>query len=73
MVNPVWVGTLMFGRVPIGVRLYSARERRGPVLHQFQRGTADRIRYVRVNERTGEEVAPEEVVRGARTGIEDEY
>ncbi|GAA1438351.1 Ku protein [Nocardiopsis tropica] len=73
MVNPVWVGTLMFGRVPIGVRLYSARERRGPVLHQFQRGTADRIRYVRVNERTGEEVTPEEVVRGARTGIEDEY
>ena len=73
MVNPVWVGTLMFGRVPIGIRLYSARERRGPVLHQFQRGTADRIRYVRVNERTGEEVAAEDVVRGARTGFEDEY
>ncbi|PDP89621.1 Ku protein [Glycomyces fuscus] len=73
MVNPVWVGTLMFGRVPIGVRLYSARERRGPVLHQFERGTADRIRYVRVNERTGEEVAGEDVVRGARTGVEDEY
>ncbi|MFD6952721.1 Ku protein [Nocardiopsis sp. TSRI0078] len=73
MVNPVWVGTLMFGRVPIGVRLYSARERRGPVLHQFERGTADRIRYVRVNERTGEEVASEDVVRGARTGPEDEY
>ncbi|WP_017568818.1 non-homologous end joining protein Ku [Nocardiopsis halotolerans] len=73
MVNPVWVGTLRFGRVPIGVRLYSARERRGPVLHQFERGTADRIRYVRVNERTGEEVASEDVVRGARTGVEDEY
>ncbi|WP_159943235.1 non-homologous end joining protein Ku [Nocardiopsis sp. FR6] len=73
MVNPVWVGTLMFGRVAIGVRLYSARERRGPVLHQFERGTADRIRYVRVNERTGEEVASEDVVRGARTGVEDEY
>ncbi|MCK9869055.1 Ku protein [Nocardiopsis dassonvillei] len=73
MVNPVWVGTLMFGRVPVGVRLYSARERRGPVLHQFERGTADRIRYVRVNERTGEEVAGEDVVRGARTGVEDEY
>lgn len=73
MVNPVWVGTLMFGKVPIGVRLYSARERRGPVLHQFERGTADRIRYVRVNERTGEEVDSEDVVRGARTGVEDEY
>lgn len=73
MVNPVWVGTLMFGQVPIGVRLYSARERRGPVLHQFERGTADRIRYVRVNERTGEEVPAEDVVRGARTAVEDEY
>lgn len=73
MVNPVWVGTLMFGKVPVGVRLYSARERRGPVLHQFERGTADRIRYMRVNERTGEEVAAEDVVRGARTGVEDEY
>ncbi|MGW9349682.1 DNA end-binding protein Ku [Nocardiopsis flavescens] len=73
MVNPVWVGTLMFGEVPIGVRLYSARERRGPVLHQFERGTADRIRYVRVNERTGEEVPAEKIVRGARTALEDEY
>ena len=73
MVNPVWVGTLMFGEVPIGVRLYSARERRGPVLHQFERGTADRIRYVRVNERTGEEVPAEKIVRGARTAVEDEY
>lgn len=73
MVNPVWVGTLMFGKVPVGVRLYSARERRGPVLHQFERGTADRIRYVRVNERTGEEVTSEDIVRGARTGVEDEY
>ncbi|MDE3722268.1 Ku protein [Nocardiopsis sp. N85] len=73
MVNPVWVGTLMFGEVPIGVRLYSARERRGPVLHQFERGTADRIRYVRVNERTGEEVPAEDIVRGARTAVEDEY
>ena len=73
MVNPVWVGTLMFGEVPVGVRLYSARERRGPVLHQFERGTADRIRYIRVNERTGEEVPAEKVVRGARTAVEDEY
>ena len=66
MVNPVWTGTLTFGMVSLSVRLFSARERHGPVMHQFQRGTSDRIRYKRVNERTGKEVSRDDIVRGAR-------
>ncbi|WP_017537938.1 non-homologous end joining protein Ku [Nocardiopsis halophila] len=71
MVNPVWTGTLTFGMVSLSVRLYSARERHGPVMHQFQRGTSDRIRYKRVNERTGGEVPKDDIVRGARVDEDD--
>ncbi|MFF1497179.1 Ku protein [Streptomyces sp. NPDC058304] len=39
--------------------------------HQLQRGTADRIRNRRVNERTGDEVDLSDIVKGYDTG--DEY
>ena len=45
-------GALTFGLVSVPVELYSATEAHGPVFHQFEKGTADRIRYQRVNERT---------------------
>jgi DNA end-binding protein Ku len=48
--------------VPVG--LFSATEEHGVRFHQYQRGTTDRIRYQRVNERTGEEVAFSDIVRG---------
>ncbi|MGW4689824.1 Ku protein [Streptomyces sp. NPDC004244] len=38
--------------------------------HQLQRGTSDRIRNRRVNERTGREVELEEIVKGFDTGEE---
>ncbi|GAB3442605.1 Ku protein [Streptomonospora sediminis] len=65
MASPVWKGTLTFGLVSLPVRLFSARQRHGTRFHQFQRGTSDRIRYRRVNERTGKEVDGSEIVRGA--------
>lgn len=42
---------LSFGLVSVPVELYTATETHGPVFHQFEEGTADRIRYQRVNER----------------------
>jgi len=36
--------------------------------HQLQRGTADRIRNRRVNERTGREVPSENIVKGYERG-----
>ncbi len=74
MANPVWTGTLSFGLVSVGVRMFSARERHGPTTHQFVRGTNSRIRYQRINEDTGKAVQPGDIVKGAQYGDDpDEY
>ncbi|MGQ0719139.1 MAG: Ku protein [Pseudonocardiales bacterium] len=52
----------------IPVELFSATEDHTIHFHQFQRGTADRIRYQRVNERTGEEVDYADIVKGKDIG-----
>ena len=59
---------LSFGLVSVPVELYSATEVHEPVLHQFEKGTADRTRYRRVNERTRDEVDYSDVARGADVG-----
>jgi DNA end-binding protein Ku len=64
MARPIWSGSLAFGLVNVPARLYSATEDRTIHFNQFQEGTSDRIRYKRVNERTGEEVSLADIVRG---------
>jgi DNA end-binding protein Ku len=68
MARAVWSGVLSFGLVSVPVELYTATEAHGPVFHQFEEGTADRIRYQRVNERTGDEVEYSDIVKGADVG-----
>ena len=68
MGRTIWTGMLSFGLVSIPVGLYSATEAQRPSLHQFEEGTGDRIRYQRVNERTGEEVPYSRIVKGADVG-----
>src|SRR5689334_16967742 len=68
MARAIWSGVLTFGLVSVLVELYSATEAHGPVFHQFENGTADRIRYQRVNERTTDEVEYSGIVKGAETG-----
>ncbi|HVT67930.1 MAG TPA: Ku protein [Trebonia sp.] len=68
MARAIWSGVLSFGLVAIPVELYSATEPHRPAFHQFEEGTADRIRYQRVNERTGDEVGYGDIVKGADTG-----
>jgi DNA end-binding protein Ku len=68
MARSIWSGVLSFGLVAVPVRLYSATEGHEPSFHQFEKDTADRIRYLRVNERTGEEVPYADIVRGADVG-----
>src|SRR3954454_20028204 len=65
MARPVWSGTLSFGLVSVPVGLYSGTKDKAPHFNQFERGTADRVRNKRVNERTGEEVDYDDVVKGA--------
>ena len=52
----------------IPVALFSATEEHTIHFHQFERGTADRIRYKRINERTGKEVEYSDVVKGVGVG-----
>ncbi|WP_331740882.1 Ku protein [Streptomyces sp. NBC_01006] len=71
MARPVWAGSLSFGLVSLPVSLYTATDSHTIHFHQLQRGTADRIRNRRVNERTGKEVELDDIVKGYDTG--DEY
>jgi DNA end-binding protein Ku len=64
----IWSGSITFGLVTVPVGLYSATEDHGVHFHQYQRGTTDRIRNRRVNERTGEEVPYSDIVRGQDEG-----
>jgi DNA end-binding protein Ku len=68
MARTIWSGVLAFGLVSVPVELYSATELHEPTFHQFEKGTTDRIRYQRVNERTGHEVKYADIVRGADVG-----
>lgn len=78
MARPIWTGSLGFGLVNVPVGLYAATQDHGVHFHQLEQGTSDRIRYRRVNERTGEEVPRDRIVRAVDLGageyavIEDE-
>ncbi len=67
MARAIWTGSITFGLVTVPVGLFSATEDHSVHFHQYQRGTTDRIRNRRVNERTGEEVAYGEIVKGFDT------
>jgi DNA end-binding protein Ku len=68
MARATWSGVISFGLVSVPVEMFSATKEHEVSFHQFQRGTSDRIRYQRVNERTGEEVPYNEIVKGADVG-----
>ncbi|MGW6785119.1 non-homologous end joining protein Ku [Streptomyces sp. NPDC054987] len=70
MARPVWTGVLSFGLVAIPIGIYTATDSHTTHFHQLQRGTSDRIRNRRVNERTGEEVDLDDIVKGYDTGEE---
>jgi DNA end-binding protein Ku len=67
----IWRGVISFGMVAVPVSMYPATREHEVSFHQFQRGTGDRIRYQRINERTGEEVEFEEIVKGTNVGDGD--
>ncbi|MDH6576135.1 Ku protein [Kitasatospora sp. MAP5-34] len=72
MARPIWTGTLSFGLVTVPVGLYSATEDHSPHFRQLERGTSDRVRNLRVNERTGKEVGYGDIVKGYEVA-EGEY
>ena len=65
MARSIWTGVVSFGLVSVPVKVYSATKDHDVHFHQFEEGTGDRIRYQRVNERTGKEVDYDHIVKGA--------
>ena len=68
MARPVWSGVLSLGLVTVPVSMFSAVDEHTVHFHQVQRGTSDRVRNQRVNERTGKEVDYDDIVKGYDTG-----
>src|SRR5438270_8896536 len=60
----IWKGTVSFGLVSIGVKLFSATEEKDVSFHQVRRSDGSRIRYKRVAEADGEEVAYADIAKG---------
>ncbi|MFF4911714.1 non-homologous end joining protein Ku [Streptomyces tendae] len=72
MARAIWTGVITFGLVSVPVGLFTATEDHTVHFHQLQRGTSDRIRNRRVNERTGKEVDADDIVKGYEVS-EGEY
>jgi DNA end-binding protein Ku len=68
MARAIWKGSLNFGLVNVPVGVYPATQDKGIHFNQFEAGTSDRIRYKKVNERTGQEVETANIVKGVDLG-----
>ncbi len=68
MPRAIWKGALNFGLVNVPVGVYTATQDKAIHFNQFEEGTSDRIRYKKVNERTGEEVPAGRIVKGYDLG-----
>lgn len=64
MARAVWTGAISFGLVNVPVQLHRATESKDISFHQLQRETGERIRYQRVAEDSGKEVAYDDIVKG---------
>jgi DNA end-binding protein Ku len=68
MPRSIWKGALNFGLVNVPVGLFTATQDKTVHFNQFEEGTSDRIRYKKVNERTGKEVSADKIVKGFDLG-----
>ena len=67
----IWNGAIGFGLVNIPIKLYSASEESKLDLDMLDSKDFSNIRFKRVNEKTGKEVAYENIVKGFK--MEDKY
>ena len=63
----IWTGSISFGLVNIPIKMYSATESRALDLDMLDSSDHERIRYQRVNEKPGEVVPWEKIVKGFKT------
>ncbi len=64
MPKPIWNGTIAFGLVNIPVRMYSAVSASNLKLDMLDKKSLSNIKYKRVSESTGKEVAWKDIVKG---------
>ena len=63
MARAIWTGSISFGLVNVPVKVYSAIHQQDIHFNQFDKN-GNRIRNKRVSEKTGREVAYEDIVKG---------
>lgn len=62
--RPIWTGAIGFGLVNIPVKLYSATQSSNLDLDMLDKKDHSKIKYQRINEKTGKEVTWENIVKG---------
>ncbi|MBA3829047.1 MAG: Ku protein [Taibaiella sp.] len=67
----IWSGSIGFGLVNIPVKLFSATKSSSLDLHMLDKHDNAKIRYARINENTGKEVAWGDIVKGYK--YNDDY
>lgn len=68
MARPVWTGSISFGLVNVPVKAYTAVRNHDVHFHQLEKGSGSRIRNRKVAERSGKEVADDEIEMGYEIG-----
>lgn len=66
--KPLWTGPTGFGLINTPVKLYSATESSDVDLDMLDKKDHSHIKYLHVNEKTGKEVAWNNIVKGYNTG-----
>jgi DNA end-binding protein Ku len=64
MPNSIWTGAISFGLVQVPVRMVTATRSKDVSFNQLEESTGARIRYRKVSEVSGDEVASDQIVRG---------
>ncbi len=64
MPSSIWTGAISFGLVQVPVKIVTATKNRDVSFNQLEQSTGSRIRYKKVSDQTGEEVTPDEIVKG---------
>ena len=64
MARSIWSGTITFGLITIPVKLFTAVRHKAVSFNQLDGRNMTRIRYIKVSEVSGEEVPPEQIVKG---------
>ncbi len=64
MARAIWSGSISFGLVNVPVKVFTALREHSVHFHQVEKGTGSRIRYEKVSEGSGQQVAANDIELG---------